>query len=799
MNSEKYARLLVRMKEKATEFKNAVSLEFAAAQERDGTVQAALTSSATLIRIAMPVIHMMASFMFAGTSITLGAYPFGIAFFAACGRSMPWAYAGAILRIITDGRDVLINAAAYTLLLVLRLLSRVLSADAGRKKEDSIRIRMAISIIGAASLGAYSVIANAFSLPSLGGFVLMCALCPALTFLYYGTLTEKRETFLHLYREAGMGAIAVSLVFALRGIAPLTIDLSVLLAFVLTQYVTVKRGWIKGAVLGLFMGLALPVTIVPIYFLAAVASGFLYRGSPYIALSAAVMAALSWTVYAGGYKIVLSYSAEIIIGGIITASLFASDVIAVEDKPKDPDTIPHEVLLAAEQGKNTSVREQITSEAEAFSGMSDMLFRLSDKVRRPSMYDIREVAEAESSALCRRCKSRERCWVENESVLSDAVSKLVSTLHSSGVINKEDIPDELMRHCSQPEAVTERMNQGYAKLLEDLIERDKTEVMAFDYSAMSAVLRDVIAQRDGEYEINASLYSKLSALLRENKINARRVCIFGERRKTVFISDIKLSGLHIGEDDLRRLASRACGGTFSTPSFELSGSLVNATLTNDVSYSVNFERVQSKKDESAANGDVAVGFECRDDRYCALLSDGMGSGREAALTSGMCALFIEKMMTAGNSASVTLKMLNCFLRARGSECSATVDLFDFDLITGKARFIKSGAAPSYVVRGTNVYKISSHTIPVGIMRALDAEETSIELCTDDIVVLVSDGITKCDEDCAWLYSMLVMSADRPIADTAAAIIREAERRSGRDDDATVCIVRITAPRSTTVQ
>lgn len=799
MNSEKYTRLWVRMKEKATELKNAVTDEFEVSRERDGTVLAALSAAPTLIRIATPALHLTAAFMFAGTGIMLGAYPFGIAFFAACGTTLPWAYAGAILRTLTDGRDVLINITVYTLVLILRLLARALSPDLGRKLEDSLRIRMAISVIGALSLGAYSSIANGFSVSSLAGFVLMCTLCPALTFLYYGTLTEKREAFLSLYREAGEGAIAVSVIFALRGVAPLTIDLSALLAFVLTQYVTVRRGWIKGAVLGIFLGLALPVTIVPIYSLAAVAAGMLYRVSPYLALSTAVMSALSWTVYAGGYQVVIAYSAEIIIGGMLTASLFASDVLAVSEKVKVAEnTVPQEVLLVAERERNTSVSDHIISEADAFSGMSDMLFRLSDKVRRPSMYDIRQIAETESSSLCRRCRSREDCWVENAPALSDAVSKLTSTLHSSGVINKEDIPDELNDYCSQPEVFAERINQGYAKLLEDLIERDKTEVMAFDYSAMSAVLRDVIAQRDGEYEINATLSSQLSALLRENKISARRVCIFGERRKTVFISDIKLSGLHIGEDDLRRLTSRACGGIFSSPNFELSGSLVNATLTSARSYSVNFERVQSKKDESAANGDVTVGFECRDDRYCALLSDGMGSGREAALTSGMCALFIEKMMTAGNSASVTLKMLNCFLRARGSECSATVDLFDFDLITGKARFIKSGAAPSFVVRGTNVYKISSRTIPVGIMRALDAEETSIELYTDDIVVLVSDGITKCDEDCAWLYSMLVMSADRPIADTAAAIIREAERRSGHDDDATVCIVRITAPHNTSV-
>lgn len=797
MNSEKYTQMWGRIKEKTAKVKSELSEVVAAARERDNIIYAATSAAPPVIRIIKPALHMIAAFMLAGAGVTLGAYPFGIAFFAACGPTMVWAYVGAVLRVLIDGRDVLINLVAYTLSLILRLLIGTLYGGderiTHRIPEGSLRVRMAISVISAAALGAYSAIVGGFSLASLGNFVLMCTLCPSLTLLYYGALTEKKESFLRIYREAGEGAVAVSLVFALRGVAPLSIDLSILYAFVLTQWVTVRRGWIKGAVLGIFCGLALPVSLVPVFSLASVASGLLYRASPYFAISISVMVSLAWTVYAGGYRLVLSTSAGLVAGGIVTAALFASEILTSGERAKTGDAVPTEALLTAERGKSVAVGDRLSSEAEAFSGMSEMLFRLSDKLRQPSAYDIKQITESESSALCRKCRLRENCWVEHAAELSDAVSKMSETLHTSGVITGEDIPPELYDNCSQPEVVADRLNRGYAELLENLIERDKTEVMAFDYSAMSAVLRDVISQREGEYEINASLSAKLHDILRQNKISARRVCIFGERRRTVFISDIKLSGLHIGEDDLRRLAERSCGGRFSTPDFELAGAFINATLHSVRSYDVTLEKMQSKKDESAANGDAAVAFECRDDRYCVLLSDGMGSGREAALTSGMCALFIEKMMSAGNSASVTLKMLNCFLRARGSECSTTVDLLEFDLITGSARFIKSGAAPSYVVRGSNVYKISSRTIPVGIMRTLDAEETSIDLDVGDLVLLVSDGITKSEDDCAWLYSILSSSADRPAADTAAAVIREAERRWGRDDDATVCAVRITKP------
>ncbi len=806
MDSEKYEQLVSKVKVRASKLREQIKGGVASVFSRVGA-PSSLTdapSLGALLHILRPALFFIGAFLFAGTRTTLDTYPFGIAFFAASGALAPFAFAGAVLRVLIDMRDVLINLTVYSLLLALRLLAGTLyPADSDEEKsgttallrrlEDSLRVRMAVSVIGALALGAYSVIAHGFSLTSLGSLLLMCSLCPALTFLYYGVMSERADALSKFYREVGEGAVAVSVVFSLSGVAPLSVDISVVAAFVMTQYATVKRGWIKGAVLGLFFGLSLPAALVPTFALAAVAAGILYRVSPYIAVSAAAMVSLSWIVYAGGYRDVLGNAAELILGGVITAALFFTDVLSIlpKEKEKEEETVPSEVLLEAERGKTAAVEGRLSSGAEAFSGMSEVLFRLSDRLRRPSLYDIREMAEHESSLLCRKCRSREGCWVEHENELHDAIAALASQLHREGVITEDSIPEALTHLCRCPDSIVDTVNRGYASLLSGLIDRDKTEVMAFDYGAMSAVMRDVMKERSGEYEINAELSRTFSDALRENMISARRVCIFGERRKTVFISDIKLSGLHIGEDDLRRLAARVCGGEFSTPTFELSGPIVNATLKSAPARAVTFERAQSKMDESAANGDVAVGFDCRDDRYCALISDGMGSGREAALTSGMCALFIERMMAAGNSASVTLKMLNCLLRAKGSECSATVDLFDLDLLTGKARFIKSGAAPSFIVRGQNVYKISSRTVPVGIIRALDAEETSVDVAVGDIVVLVSDGITKCEEDCAWLYSMLSVCSDKPTSDIAHGILREAERRLGRGDDATVCILRIT--------
>jgi stage II sporulation protein E len=136
----------------------------------------------------------------------------------------------------------------------------------------------------------------------------------------------------------------------------------------------------------------------------------------------------------------------------------------------------------------------------------------------------------------------------------------------------------------------------------------------------------------------------------------------------------------------------------------------------------------------------------------------MGSGEEAAFVSGVCSMFIEKMLSAGNRADITLRMLNNVIRSEnmgcGSECSATVDLLELDLMSGVASFIKSGAAPTYIAREGTVYKISSRTMPVGIIKDADARITKFDTRSGDVIVMISDGCSPDSEDCPWLVEYL---------------------------------------------
>ena len=191
------------------------------------------------------------------------------------------------------------------------------------------------------------------------------------------------------------------------------------------------------------------------------------------------------------------------------------------------------------------------------------------------------------------------------------------------------------------------------------------------------------------------------------------------------------------------------------------------------------------------SGDAFTTFEGEGDYYYALLSDGMGSGKEAAVTAGICGTFLEKTLAAGTEKSTALKALNTLLCEREGECSATVDLLEIDLLHGSACFVKSGAAASYVRRGDSLFRIRAGTVPMGILGALDAERIRFDVQAGDVIVMLSDGISQSEEDAVWLCELLSGEWEGGSAVMAERIIEGAHRHTDRRDDMTVALLEIT--------
>ena len=131
------------------------------------------------------------------------------------------------------------------------------------------------------------------------------------------------------------------------------------------------------------------------------------------------------------------------------------------------------------------------------------------------------------------------------------------------------------------------------------------------------------------------------------------------------------------------------------------------------------------------------------------------------------------------------------LRSRGNdssrECSTTVDLSEIDLITGEASFIKSGAAPGFVVRDGVVHRLQSVSIPIGIISTLDVRATPFGLKAGDTVVMISDGILQNDPDCKKLTAFLSTTGALTPEEIVYHICLQAAQNDNHDDCSAIAL------------
>lgn len=178
------------------------------------------------------------------------------------------------------------------------------------------------------------------------------------------------------------------------------------------------------------------------------------------------------------------------------------------------------------------------------------------------------------------------------------------------------------------------------------------------------------------------------------------------------------------------------------------------------------------------SGDSFEAASLSEGRYLMALSDGMGVGQEASAQSRQCVRLLHQLLDAGFATEVAVRTVNSVLLLRSpEERFATVDMALLDLGTGRAEFVKVGAAPSFIKRGRDVTVVKMDTVPVGIINQVDVEPDFWTLRAGDLVVMITDGIwdvSKSDLDKErWILDFLAREPSQEPEEVAERLLARA--------------------------
>ncbi len=202
----------------------------------------------------------------------------------------------------------------------------------------------------------------------------------------------------------------------------------------------------------------------------------------------------------------------------------------------------------------------------------------------------------------------------------------------------------------------------------------------------------------------------------------------------------------------------------------------------------------STKADSIVSGDSHLETKLEDGKYLLAISDGMGSGPEAMKSSKIALKMLERLLKAGFEKEASLQLINSILLANSKEdMYATLDIQILDLYSGNMEFIKNGACPTYVKRGSEVQLLKSTTLPAGVLEKSDLIVYDYDLQQGDIIVMCSDGVIEANNEYInkelWIRYLLEDLETKDAQQIANLILEEAiDSDFGRQkDDMTVVV------------
>ena len=194
--------------------------------------------------------------------------------------------------------------------------------------------------------------------------------------------------------------------------------------------------------------------------------------------------------------------------------------------------------------------------------------------------------------------------------------------------------------------------------------------------------------------------------------------------------------------------------------------------------------------KESRSGDSGLAVKIGKHKLMFVLSDGMGTGKNASDTAERVARLIESFYKAGFGHKTIFTSVSRLLALRKNEDFSALDVVVIDTQNGEIDFIKQGGRESYLFSGNSYEVIDGGTLPIGILSESDPVVESRRLKTDDVVIMMSDGVADAVNE-GEVAQIIHGSTARNMQEAADALLSDAVRLSGkRKDDMTVIALRL---------
>ncbi len=437
------------------------------------------------------------------------------------------------------------------------------------------------------------------------------------------------------------------------------------------------------------------------------------------------------------------------------------------------------ILGSAADSAGQTASSRLTFAAMTISDIRRKLTLVSDTVE--SRADKLTLSDRVMSQLCPGCRLYDEC---RKNGCASRLAKWIDSAPSKPAVSG----------CIRAHMLPQIMEQSRKTQLDDRAEalrlKELRALLREQLGAMTDILNDLSCRLSRRRETDPRLSSAAKSYFERCGYRGVRACVYTDESGSRH-AEIYLSGEYGGETlTLTAGLCRVLECDLELPGMTSASSITKLEFDEIPPLSVDFGSYSALGTASSCSGDTLVFADVSAGEKYVLLSDGMGTGKRARLDSELSVNLAARLLRTGLSMSTAQRVINSVMQVKEWEESfATLDFLRLDLFSGRAEFLKSGAAPAYLCRDGNAVRINCDSFPAGILPACDPDVYACKLFDGDILILASDGAPEevLSEAAADAYEFPSLTAEQLALKIGSSCSRHSSQPA---DDITVAAVKI---------
>lgn len=411
--------------------------------------------------------------------------------------------------------------------------------------------------------------------------------------------------------------------------------------------------------------------------------------------------------------------------------------------------------------------------SHSIAGVRGSAERIANMLARNDLPE--DPADRVCEAVCSKCRSRATCWERDGSETKRCFREMSGAELTAPLTPPED--------CLRPERVTEEFSRvkrqnASARVLAARLRESQS--MLFAQMRMTEELLHRAGQQTQRI-YHRELTRLVTGTLERFRIPYRAAAVSVSARGHLLIELYTAADEPFDAGAVTACLQDAMKKPLRISGKEQAGSEQRLILQSAGCFSVSTAAAQCAVQETEPCGDCWDTFTDGEGAVYLVVSDGMGSGRHAAVDAKIVISNFRALVQAGMDCASAARTVNAIMLTKsGEERFATLDVAKICTDTAAVTLYKYGAGPTLIRQGERITLCQAATDPIGILPQARPYTTVLRLKKGDMLFLLSDGLD--DSLYPYIRQRLAQGGDlQTLAHTVCAKAQRDAKGTPRDD------------------